>query len=114
MGAGGVMCKATSLTRLNTDQYELKKPFGRGSEASSRNQDSLVALYCFEYIFVAIENILVMNVVSNIFSLILFVCIKGLAELASRKYKPAAKCFLQASFDHCDCPEVNQYAVIAL
>ncbi|KAI4822756.1 hypothetical protein KUCAC02_008285 [Chaenocephalus aceratus] len=32
-------------------------------------------------------------------------CAAGLAELASRKYKPAAKCFLQASFDHCDCPE---------
>lgn len=32
--------------------------------------------------------------------------LSGLAELASRKYKPAAKCFLQASFDHCDCPEV--------
>ncbi|RXN31507.1 COP9 signalosome complex subunit 1 [Labeo rohita] len=31
----------------------------------------------------------------------------GLAELASRKYKPAAKCFLQASFDHCDFPEVG-------
>lgn len=31
----------------------------------------------------------------------------GLAELASRKYKPAAKCFLQASFDHCDFPEVS-------
>ncbi|XP_056262366.1 COP9 signalosome complex subunit 1 isoform X1 [Pseudoliparis swirei] len=34
-------------------------------------------------------------------------CAAGLAELASRKYKPAAKCFLQASFDHCDCPEVS-------
>ncbi|KAA8584778.1 hypothetical protein FQN60_003472 [Etheostoma spectabile] len=32
--------------------------------------------------------------------------LKCLAELASRKYKPAAKCFLQASFDHCDCPEL--------
>lgn len=37
----------------------------------------------------------------------LFVGVSGLAELASRKYKPAAKCFLQASFDHCDCPEVS-------
>ncbi|XP_037113440.1 COP9 signalosome complex subunit 1 isoform X1 [Syngnathus acus] len=35
-------------------------------------------------------------------------CAAGLAELASRKYKAAAKCFLQASFDHCDCPEVSQ------
>lgn len=40
-------------------------------------------------------------------SLNLFVGVSGLAELASRKYKPAAKCFLQASFDHCDCPEVS-------
>lgn len=37
----------------------------------------------------------------------MFVHVSGLAELASRKYKPAAKCFLQASFDHCDCPEVR-------
>ena len=36
-----------------------------------------------------------------------FCLVSGLAELASRKYKPAAKCFLQASFDHCDCPEVS-------
>lgn len=35
------------------------------------------------------------------------VLVAGLAELASRKYKLAAKCFLQASFDHCDCPEVG-------
>lgn len=31
----------------------------------------------------------------------------GLAELAARKYKQAAKCFLLASFDHCDFPEVR-------
>jgi len=29
-------------------------------------------------------------------------CAAGLAELASRKYKSAAKYFLQANFDHCD------------
>lgn len=38
--------------------------------------------------------------------------VSGLAELASRKYKPAAKCFLQASFDHCDCPEVSDIPLI--
>jgi hypothetical protein len=32
----------------------------------------------------------------------------GLAELAARKYKQAAKCFLLASFDHCDFPEVRR------
>lgn len=32
----------------------------------------------------------------------------GLAELAARKYKQAAKCFLVASFDHCDFPEVRR------
>lgn len=42
--------------------------------------------------------------------LALFVFVSGLAELASRKYKPAAKCFLQASFDHCDCPEVSDFS----
>lgn len=32
----------------------------------------------------------------------------GLAELATRKYKSAAKNFLQASFDNCECPEVSE------
>ncbi|XP_063961779.1 COP9 signalosome complex subunit 1-like isoform X1 [Lytechinus pictus] len=33
-------------------------------------------------------------------------CAAGLAELATKKYKPAAKYFLQASFDHCDFPDL--------
>ncbi|XP_023025772.2 COP9 signalosome subunit 1b [Leptinotarsa decemlineata] len=33
-------------------------------------------------------------------------CATGLAELASRKYKSAAKHFLQANIDHCDFPEL--------
>jgi len=33
----------------------------------------------------------------------------GLAELAARKYKPAARNFLQASFDNCECPEVRNW-----
>ena len=33
-------------------------------------------------------------------------CAAGLAELATKKYKSAAKNFLQASFDHCDFPEM--------
>jgi COP9 signalosome complex subunit 1 len=33
-------------------------------------------------------------------------CAAGLAELATKKYKSAAKYFLQASFDHCDFPEL--------
>ncbi|XP_054716212.1 COP9 signalosome complex subunit 1-like [Uloborus diversus] len=33
-------------------------------------------------------------------------CAAGLAELATRKYKSAAKNFLQASFDHCDFPDL--------
>uniref|UniRef100_A0A3B5LQH2 PCI domain-containing protein n=1 Tax=Xiphophorus couchianus TaxID=32473 RepID=A0A3B5LQH2_9TELE len=41
-------------------------------------------------------------------------CSAGLAELASRKYKPAAKCFLQASFDHCDCPELLSPSNVAV
>uniref|UniRef100_A0A8C6KWZ1 G protein pathway suppressor 1 n=1 Tax=Nothobranchius furzeri TaxID=105023 RepID=A0A8C6KWZ1_NOTFU len=35
-------------------------------------------------------------------------------SLASRKYKPAAKCFLQASFDHCDCPELLSPSNVAV
>ena len=31
---------------------------------------------------------------------------EGLAELAMKKYKSAAKYFLQASFDHCEYKEV--------
>lgn len=34
-------------------------------------------------------------------------CAAGLAELATKKYKSAAKYFLQANFDHCDFPEVR-------
>uniref|UniRef100_A0A8K9X8D5 COP9 signalosome complex subunit 1 n=1 Tax=Oncorhynchus mykiss TaxID=8022 RepID=A0A8K9X8D5_ONCMY len=41
-------------------------------------------------------------------------CAAGLAELASRKYKPAAKCFLQASFDHCDFPELLSPSNVAV
>ncbi|XP_023241440.1 COP9 signalosome complex subunit 1-like [Centruroides sculpturatus] len=33
-------------------------------------------------------------------------CAAGLAELATKKYKSAAKNFLQASFDHCDFPDL--------
>lgn len=33
-------------------------------------------------------------------------CAAGLAELATKKYKSAAKNFLQASFDHCDFPDM--------
>ncbi|XP_022089317.1 COP9 signalosome complex subunit 1-like isoform X2 [Acanthaster planci] len=33
-------------------------------------------------------------------------CSAGLAELAMKKYKPAAKYFLQAVFDHCDFPDL--------
>lgn len=33
-------------------------------------------------------------------------CAAGLADLATKEYKAAAKHFLQASFDHCDFPEI--------
>src|SRR5699024_9390483 len=33
-------------------------------------------------------------------------CAAGLAELATKKYKSAAKHFLQANLDHCDFPEL--------
>ncbi|XP_050392153.1 COP9 signalosome complex subunit 1 isoform X1 [Patella vulgata] len=33
-------------------------------------------------------------------------CAAGLAELATKKFKSAAKYFLQSSFDHCDFPEL--------
>ncbi|XP_014223836.1 COP9 signalosome complex subunit 1 isoform X1 [Trichogramma pretiosum] len=38
----------------------------------------------------------------------------GLAELATRKYKTAAKLFLQASLDHCDFPEILSPGNVAL
>lgn len=34
-------------------------------------------------------------------------CAAGLAELASKKYKEAAKHFLKCQFDNCDFPEVS-------
>lgn len=33
-------------------------------------------------------------------------CAAGLAELATKKYKCAARHFLQANVDHCDLPEL--------
>jgi COP9 signalosome complex subunit 1 len=39
-------------------------------------------------------------------------CAAGLAEMECRKYKNAARYFLQASFDHCVCPDlVSPYTV---
>ena len=37
-------------------------------------------------------------------------CAGGLADLMTRKYSAAAKQFLSASLDHCDCPEINTKA----
>lgn len=42
----------------------------------------------------------------NLVTLTRLKCAAGLAELATRKYKSAAKNFLQASFDNCECPEI--------
>ena len=33
-------------------------------------------------------------------------CAGGLADLMTRKYKSAAKQFLEANLDHCDCPDM--------
>lgn len=41
-------------------------------------------------------------------------CAAGLAELATSKYKTAAKHFLQASLDHCDFPELMSPNNVAL
>lgn len=41
-------------------------------------------------------------------------CAAGLAELATRKYKLAAKHFLQANFDHCDFPDMISCNNIAI
>ena len=38
----------------------------------------------------------------------------GLAEMENRKYKNAARYFLQASFDHCQCPDVCYYFALSL
>uniref|UniRef100_A0A336N0L2 CSON013053 protein n=1 Tax=Culicoides sonorensis TaxID=179676 RepID=A0A336N0L2_CULSO len=41
-------------------------------------------------------------------------CAAGLAELATKKYKAAAKHFLAANFDNSDCPELITTANVAL
>lgn len=41
-------------------------------------------------------------------------CAAGLAELATGKYKSAARYFLSASFDHCDFPELLSTSNIAM
>jgi len=39
-------------------------------------------------------------------------CAAGLAEMENRKYKNAARLFLQASFEHCKCSDLlSPYAV---
>jgi COP9 signalosome complex subunit 1 len=39
-------------------------------------------------------------------------CAYGLAELATRKYKSAAKRFLMAQLDHCNIPDIMSTQVI--
>ncbi|XP_003383480.1 PREDICTED: COP9 signalosome complex subunit 1-like [Amphimedon queenslandica] len=41
-------------------------------------------------------------------------CAAGLAEMEGRKYKNAARYFLQASFDHCNCPDLLSPYTIAV
>ncbi|KAI8512254.1 PREDICTED: COP9 signalosome complex subunit 1-like [Branchiostoma belcheri] len=41
-------------------------------------------------------------------------CAAGLAELATKKYKASAKYFLQASFDHCDFPDMLSPSNVAI
>lgn len=41
-------------------------------------------------------------------------CAAGLAELATKKYKSAAKHFLQANLDHCDFPEMLSCSNVAM
>lgn len=41
-------------------------------------------------------------------------CAAGLAELATKKYKSAAKHFLQANLDHCDFPELLSPSNVAM
>lgn len=41
-------------------------------------------------------------------------CAAGLAELATKKYKSAAKHFLQANLDHCDFPEMLSPSNVAM
>lgn len=41
-------------------------------------------------------------------------CAAGLAELANKKYKSAAKHFLQANLDHCDFPEMLSCSNVAM
>ena len=40
-------------------------------------------------------------------------CAHGLADLATRKYKSAAKHFLAANLDHCDIPDLMSTANVA-
>uniref|UniRef100_A0A1B0CY66 COP9 signalosome complex subunit 1 n=1 Tax=Lutzomyia longipalpis TaxID=7200 RepID=A0A1B0CY66_LUTLO len=41
-------------------------------------------------------------------------CAAGLAELATKKYKSAAKHFIHANFDHCDFPEMISSSNVAM
>ena len=50
---------------------------------------------------------------SNITILTRLNCAHGLADLATRKYKSAAKHFLSANLDHCDIPDLMSTANVA-
>ena len=41
-------------------------------------------------------------------------CAAGLAEMENRKYKVAARLFLQASFEHCKCSDVRTHPMLPL
>lgn len=41
-------------------------------------------------------------------------CAAGIAELACKRYKSAARHFLQASLDHCDFPEILSPSNVAV
>ena len=44
---------------------------------------------------------------SNLETVTRLKCSAGMAEVEGRKYKNAARCFLQASFEHCNCSDVS-------
>ncbi|KXJ28579.1 COP9 signalosome complex subunit 1 [Exaiptasia diaphana] len=54
------------------------------------------------------------SAVRNMSTLTKLKCAAGLAELASKKYKSAARYFLQAQFDNTDCPELLSASNVAI
>lgn len=76
--------------------------FSEGKLKNLTKHNKILSLFIF-YVFIWKQTI---NLDANQSIVTRLKCAAGLAYLAKKNYKNAAKSFLQANFDHCDFPEI--------